>query len=171
MLVRPHASDIESQSDSGPSSLPTPALVVHIMVVHHDYLRTCLPNLKALVRRLLCTNETSGPWALLEPRIVRLADDLLVHLEDEESMVFPCLLELHREPGPLADALREMAADHTEVFFAMRAIRELADDYRLPTAACHDHRVLYAELERLELDMVRHAYLESVVLLPRFGAP
>jgi regulator of cell morphogenesis and NO signaling len=48
-------------------------------------------------------------------------------------------------------------------------MRELADGFRTPEWGCNSYRVLMAELEALEGDILRHVHLENHVLMPRFA--
>lgn len=49
-------------------------------------------------------------------------------------------------------------------------MRDAAEDYLIPDWACTSYRTLFAELERLEGDVLRHVHLENHVLMPRFAA-
>jgi regulator of cell morphogenesis and NO signaling len=49
-------------------------------------------------------------------------------------------------------------------------IRKLTAGFTIPEWGCNTYRVLMAELEALEADILRHVHLETHVLAPRFAA-
>jgi hypothetical protein len=62
---------------------------------------------------------------------------------------------------------RAIAATKQE---AQARLRELAQDFVLPPAACGTWRALYLGLEEFERDVMQHIHLENHVLFPRAGS-
>ena len=59
-------------------------------------------------------------------------------------------------------------ADHEWIGEQIGRLRTLSDEYTAPEWACRSYRTLFAELEALETDVLRHVHLENHVLFPRF---
>lgn len=67
--------------------------------------------------------------------------------------------------------LERMHEDHLAVGDLLARIRTLTGSFTTPEWGCNTHRVLMAELDALEADILVHAHLENHVLAPRFEAP
>jgi regulator of cell morphogenesis and NO signaling len=107
-----------------------------------------------------------------------LKADLRPHLFKEEQVLFPYIeaLEAHRhraEPPPescfgsIANPIRVMTAEHDAVGGLLKQMRRLTVDYTPPADPCPNYRALYAALEGLETDLLRHIHLENNILFPR----
>jgi len=57
--------------------------------------------------------------------------------------------------------------DHLAVGGMLARLRTLANGFTTPEWGCNSYRVLMAELEALEGDVLRHVHLENHVLMPR----
>ncbi len=143
-------------------------VVDHIVARHHAYLRRTLPWLTGLAAKVARVHGEHNPKLVeLERAFASLCDTLEPHLDEEEADLFPSLLAGAPRAG-LAAQLDAMKAEHRTVGAALEQLRALADDYRAPEWACGSYRTLFAELERLEADTLRHVHLENHVLAPRF---
>lgn len=152
-------------------SLPTPALLQHIVATHHDLLRRLLPVVNTLSLKVARVHGDRNPKLLeLHRAILTLCEVTLPHLDAEEQSVFPLLATL--PPGtPVSERLlAAMAHDHVEVVEGLEEIRALADDFVPPAWACRSYRTLLFELEDLEADTLLHVHTENHVLRPRFEA-
>ncbi len=49
-------------------------------------------------------------------------------------------------------------------------MREVTDDYAIPTGACNTYQLTYLKLDELESDLFQHIHLENNILFPRFTA-
>jgi regulator of cell morphogenesis and NO signaling len=70
----------------------------------------------------------------------------------------------------VARELGRMHEDHLAVGELLGRIRELSDGFATPEWGCNTYRVLMAELEALEADILRHVHIENHILAPRFAA-
>lgn len=148
--------------------LTTEQLVTHIVGKHHAYLRDALPFLEGLAAKVQRVHGATSPkLRTLERCVVELSSTLSRHLEDEERELFPTLLE--DEPARDIEALLcEMTYEHSQVAHLLARVREASDEFSPPSHACMSYRTLFAELERLEADTLRHVHLENHVLKARF---
>lgn len=146
--------------------VPTPMLVQHVVSRHHRVVREALPQVMALARKVARVHGAHNLKLLsLRDEVGTLSDTLLPHLEEEEQVLFPALVAA---ASPLGEALAAADAEHLEVGHCLARIRELADGFIAPEWACSSYRTLFAELQRLEQEIVAHIHLERHVLRPRF---
>lgn len=153
-------------SDADPRALSTAELIDQIVQGHHGYLREALPFVRAMASKVARVHgDTNEELRALDAIVTELGETLEPHLDEEEQQLFPALLS--GAPGAPA-MLASMAAEHERVGELIWRMRAAADDYRVSEWACRSYRALFAELERLELDVLQHVHLENHVLRPRF---
>ncbi|HEY8430033.1 MAG TPA: iron-sulfur cluster repair di-iron protein [Sandaracinaceae bacterium] len=147
---------------------PTAELVETIVERHHGYLRQALPFLSALSEKVARVHGDHEP-RLVEIReiVSALATELSAHLDQEEAELFPRLLEPGASLQP--SELEAVRGEHLWIGEQLRRLRTLTDEYVAPEWACRSYRTLFAELEAMETDVLRHVHLENHVLLPRFS--
>ena len=157
-------------------TLPTAALVEHIVTRHHVYLRRELPRIVELTQKVASGHVDQEPrLSEVATLVARLAPELLRHMQTEEDDLFPALLD-HEETRS-ADAagtdptlLSFLLADHEEAGAMLARIRELTDDYTPPQWACNTTRAVYHSLGELERDVHEHVHKENNTLFPRLRA-
>lgn len=146
----------------------------HIESAHHGYLREELPRLDFMTRKVSVVHGEHEP-RLIEIRQVFevLAHELVDHMRDEETAVFPRIREMDANGGSpagreeLRTALGELEHEHAQAGDALSRLRELTDGFTPPEWACNTFRALYDSLARLERDMHQHVHKENNVLFPR----
>ncbi len=147
----------------------TPALVARIVDRHHGYLRRILPYLSPMAAKVARVHGAHNPKLVpLGDTFEQLAASLLPHLDVEEEVLFPALTARVPDAEVVARELECMHQDHLEVGALLGRMRQLADGFTVPDWGCNTYRVLMAELEALEGDILRHVHLENHVLMPRF---
>lgn len=156
-------------ADAGAMSVAQ--LCDHIETTHHHYLREELPRLDFMTRKVATVHGADEP-RLVEIRAVfePFALELLAHMEDEESAVFPRIRALtgnEAEREALRATITELEQEHAQAGDALSRFRELTDGYAPPEWACNTFRALYDGLARLERDMHQHVHKENNVLFPR----
>jgi regulator of cell morphogenesis and NO signaling len=141
--------------------------LIHFIVSHyHERLRTELPQLVTLAKRLETghSGEPTCPHGL-GAHLEAVHSAMLEHLAKEERVLFPMILEGYgaRTGGPV----RVMELEHDEHTRNMARIRELTNNLAAPPAACETWRDLYRRLAQLEAELFDHIQLENTVLFPR----
>ncbi|MBK8170863.1 MAG: iron-sulfur cluster repair di-iron protein [Sandaracinaceae bacterium] len=148
--------------------LSTPQLIEYIVATHHAYLRKALPFVLALAEKVGRVHGARNPKLNeIASAVQELGDALLPHLDFEEGVLFPKLLDAHTGPTELHEPLAEMQSEHLVVAKLLRTIRSAADDFALPDWACNSYRTLFSELQQMESDIFEHVHLENHVLEPR----
>ena len=162
---------------------PLDELIDHIVTRYHGRLREELPRLAAMADKVLAAHGEKHPEVL--PALVRtfngLRDELELHTEKEERVLFPWIEHLEKRAGdgsprraaaatPAASVgapIAMMESEHDEAAGGLAEMRRLTGGYRLPEDACATFRGLYHGLAELEDDLHRHIHLENNVLFPR----
>lgn len=159
------------QADADPRALSSAGLIGHIVATHHEYLRKALPFLLPLSAKVARVHgDHDARLVELDDVVRRLSDALLPHLDEEEQSLFPLLMGRSPDAPRVAAELASMHRDHLAVGALLQRARELTADFSMPEWACNSYRTLFAELERLEGDVLRHVHLENHVLMPRFAS-
>ena len=145
----------------------TEDLVQHVLDQYHAAHRAELPRLLQMARKVEAVHgERPDCPRGLAVHLQHVADELELHMQKEEQMLFPMLLAGH----PFATApVQVMEREHLEHGRNLARLRELAHDFVPPPAACGTWRALYLGLEELERDVMQHIHLENHVLFPRAG--
>jgi regulator of cell morphogenesis and NO signaling len=159
--------DEESRADLPRwDTAPLPELVRFIVERYHQGLRSELPALISLAARV----ENRHAAAAECPRGLRdllecLHERVLEHLEKEERVLFPMILDGTgtRASGPM----RVLEEEHDEHGRGLGRIRQLTNDFTPPDGACPTWRALYLRLAALEAELMDHVHLENHVLFPR----
>ncbi len=153
-----------------PRGMTTEALVAHIVSTHHRYLREALPLVERLAAKVHRVHGAHDPrLAELDAAVGALSELLVPHLDEEEQQLFPAMTSPEASGGQLAEGLESMQQEHLEVGRLLEQVRRATGDFDVPGWACNSYRALFAELEHLEGDVLRHVHLENHVLRPRFA--
>ncbi len=146
---------------------PLTDLIDHLITAFHEPLRSLLPTIEILATRVeMAHGPNHGPvLTTLRETVENLKADLLKHLEDEESRLFPLIRS--GETGKITETLDELVADHLQAAATLEQFRELTNMYDLPEDACETWRALWWNLQKLETDLKKHIHLENNVLFPR----
>ncbi len=157
-------------------------LTRHIEQAHHEYLREELPKAGAALAKVIQVHGDRHSELFDLGRVFqRLRNDLLAHLEREETVIFPAIRDslgegtpgeeaeegaLGPPPPELLDWLDGLEADHDVAGGLLQEMRRIADGYGLPEDACATYGGLYETLAALEADIHRHVHLENNILIP-----
>ncbi|KAB2900069.1 MAG: iron-sulfur cluster repair di-iron protein [Kofleriaceae bacterium] len=157
-------------STPDPASMPTPELIGHIISRHHAHLRTTLPFVTTLAKKVGRVHGDRDLRLLqLAGAVEELRGALDPHLDFEEQVLFPAMMQGRAEASAIGRDLGIMKDEHLEVGQLLELMAELTDDFQAPEWACGSYRTLFAELRHLHGDILRHVHLENHVLAPRFA--
>ena len=145
---------------------PIPSLIDFIVTRYHDRLRSELPELAALARKVegKHAEKPTCPRGLADHLVV-MHENVLMHLAKEEKVLFPLIKD---GMGRMATGpVRVMEQEHDDHREALMRVRELTNDMTAPPEACTSWRALYLRLDELEADLMEHIHLENNVLFRR----
>lgn len=151
------------------NNAPSSELIGHIVNAYHRPLDEELPRLEFMARKVLRVHGDKMPEVLpaLLTTLLALQADLKDHMAKEEELLFPAVLDGSGTAGTAP--IEELEDEHAVAGDAVRRLRELTDDYRVPDGACNTWRALWHGLAELESAMHQHIHLENNVLFPRIG--
>ncbi|MFV0389243.1 MAG: iron-sulfur cluster repair di-iron protein [Pyrinomonadaceae bacterium] len=169
----------EMDSTIYPEHLPVANLVDHIIAKHHIFTIDEIQRLTPLMDKVCKRHGTEHPELYEISRVFDLlASELTLHLRKEENVLFPYIKVLAAVEGsniPVAvphfktvqNPVRMMMNEHDTAGVQLKEIRELSDNFTLPSGACASYTALYNGLEELENDLHQHIHLENNVLFPK----
>ena len=146
-------------------------LINHIVDTHHQYLQDDLPRLFHLIQKVASRHgeRDAHLYKVLEI-FVSMANELLAHIEKEERVLFPMIVEMEKtgdiSPQILMPILA-MEAEHEEVGKALEELDRLTESYAIKPNMCASYQALYVGLKQLEEDLKLHIHKENNILFPR----
>ncbi len=149
-------------------------LVDHVLAVHHAGERACLGRLRSLAEEAVRRGADATPvLRKVAATLAQLTEELLGHMEREEQVLFPLLLEREAE-GRTGRAnwdreteLGRLHREHDHAGDLLDDLRILTQDYRIDGPEQEHLRPLYAALSELDADLQLHIELENRWLFSR----
>lgn len=143
----------------------------HIVDTHHQYLRDDLPRLFHLTQKVASRHgeRDAHLYKVLEI-FVSMANELLAHIEKEERVLFPMIVEMEKTGDISTQILMPilaMEAEHEEVGKALEELDRLTESYAIKPNMCASYQALYVGLKQLEEDLKLHIHKENNILFPR----
>lgn len=146
-------------------------LINHIVDTHHQYLRDDLPRLFHLTQKVASRHgeRDTHLYKVLEV-YVSMANELLAHIEKEEKVLFPMIIEMEKT-GDISPQIMmpilAMEAEHEDVGKALEELGALTESYVIKPNMCASYQALYVGLKQLEEDLKLHIHKENNILFPR----
>ncbi len=157
-------------------------LIDYIENTHHRFVRSKSNEIAAYSQKVAQVHGERHPENVsIFHAFYGLVQDLLQHLEAEESTVFPLIRKaflLKKEDQPVDDHLREqlraelegMESEHEHAGEVMAHIRQLSNGFTPPPDACTTYRILYQNLAGFEENLHKHVHLENNILFRKAQA-
>jgi regulator of cell morphogenesis and NO signaling len=151
------------------------ALCDHIEATHHAYLRTELPRLAFLIKKVAGVHGGEDSRLVkLNDVFTALAEEMRSHMGKEEQVLFPMIRQMEGSSGrqsfhcgSVNNPIAVMEHEHDSAGAALAKMRELTDDYTPPAHACNTYRAMLDALAQLEADMHQHVHKENNILFPK----
>jgi len=145
---------------------PIPELIAFILARYHEIHRQQVPTLVEMARKVeqVHAEKPDVPRGLAD-FFETWSGDLESHMQKEEQILFPMILEGRgaQAVGPI----NVMEQEHQDHGNNLRRLKEIAHDLVPPAYACTTWRALYAGIAAFEEDLMAHINLENHVLFPR----
>lgn len=156
-----------------PGSAPTGGtaeLIDHISGTHHTFAARTLPRLRRLAERVSFAHSTKdGRLPGIARNVAGVADSLLVHIAEQETVLFPILRDgTTSTAGNEAirrQAVERISSDHEVIGRMLEYLLELTDGCEVPEWACGPYRQMLYTLQELVHDTYRHLELEQSALV------
>jgi len=166
VLREVEAAEADSADEVRWAERPFDELIQHILERYHAPLRTEIPRLIELARRVerVHAAQPARPEGLADfLEEVRVAVES--HLAKEEQILFPLILSGRGQNAYMP--VQVMIQEHDDHGRSLRRIRELTGDLQIPDCACASWRELYRALGEFEAELMDHIHLENNILFPR----
>lgn len=162
------------------ASWPLDLLMDYILKIHHRGIRAQGPELLNLLEKVERVHgEVHPELHELKMLVSESLQDLEMHLQKEENVLFPYLYDLYAafeqgqrmEPmhcGTIANPIRVMKMEHEGEGNRYLHIIELTDHFSVPQDGCASYRLMMQELEAFVDALFEHIHLENNLLFPRF---
>lgn len=154
-------------------------LIDYIINTHHQFVRRKTEEISAYAAKVARVHGERHPENVeILKCFVTLSNELIEHLEAEETTVFPLIKKLsaklengesllEAEIDKLRGQLSLMEDDHDGAGQVMAKIRELSHNFTPPEDACRTYQILYQNLEGFEEDLHKHVHLENNILFKK----
>lgn len=154
-------------------------LINHIVDTHHSYVRNTIPTIKSHLEIITSKHGTNHPFLHdVKSLFNDLSEEMVAHMMKEEQILFPLIkyiveTERYNEKpktrgyGSVQNPIRQMEVEHDRAGNIMHKIRQLTNEYDLPTDACTTFALTYDELKEFEKDLHKHVHLENNILFPK----
>lgn len=151
-------------------------LVDYIVNTHHKFVRLKTDEVAGYAAKVAKVHGSRHPENVeIFKKFVTLSNELMEHLNEEESRVFPLIKNVYdkrqkgQEPtdneiSELKRELSQMVGEHEVAGSLMADIRELSNGFTPPQDACATYRILYENLAGFEKDLHKHVHLENNIL-------
>lgn len=150
-------------------------LTNHIEQTHHAYLKTELPRLESLARKVARVHACKDSRLVeVEAVFSAMKQEIEQHTMKEENILFPYIRQLDRGQclskapfGSVENPVRCMESEHNDTGEALLKLRYLTDQYLAPEGACTSWLALLAGLAHLDQDLRTHIHKENSILFPK----
>lgn len=176
--LRQNKSDVRP-GDENWIAAPLGDLTRHIRGKHHAYVREAIRRVSPLLANVKTRHENNHPEiAEIEELFLKVARELIMHMQKEEHILFPYIEEVERAANGKAtvespffqtmrNPIRAMMAEHDAAAALISQIRTASSAYAPPADACVSYQALYRDLQEFEADLHCHVHLENDILFPR----
>ncbi|MGN2339552.1 iron-sulfur cluster repair di-iron protein [Clostridium cagae] len=153
---------------------PLDELVDQIVNVHHAYLYENLPKISELTTKILRVHGEKHPELSRVHKLFHtIKMELEAHLIEEETIQYPAINAYLRSNSEAdldkaINIINQLQDEHIGAGNILKELREITNDYDLPSNACTTYRLTYFKLQEMESDIFKHIHLESNILFPRF---
>lgn len=160
-------SSTSPSADRDPAAMSLQELLGHIAGRYQETRRRDLPDLVALARKVEAVHHDvpEAPIGLADA-LDRMALELDLHMQVEESVLFPAMLS--DAEIAIAHPLAVMRCEHEGYQAKLAKLEELARCFVLPEGACGSWRRLYEGVALLCEDLREQIHVENDILFPRF---
>lgn len=157
---------------------PLDLVIDYTLKIHHRRIRTRGFEILALVRKVASVHGATHPELLkLKDLYIESLEDLLSHLDKEEQVLFPYVLELFEADqrgdklppmhcGSVLNPIGVMRMEHAAEGARYASIRELTNGYTAPEGACSSYRQMMSDLEGFMTALFEHIHIENNIIFP-----
>lgn len=150
-------------------SFPPTLIIDYLKKTHQHYIEYVLPKLESLLMQLIESNKTEiHQLDLIEQFYQKYKEELLIHINEEEQVVFPYITELVENNRKNTQYnIHTFEKEHTNVDIKLNDLKNLIVKFIEPVYdnnICNDFLIT---LFRFQKDIKDHARIEDKILIPQ----
>ena len=161
------------------SGYPIDLIVEYLKHTHYIFIKEKLPYIARLIENLRTDSKiisaTEKDLQFVFPLFV---EDFIHHVYQEEDSLFSYILLINKFLNGKANpskvyfeiekhSLQKYAVEHEEHDDEMKGIRRITNNYTCNDKSPLHLKVIYAELQQLEKELITHAKVENEILFPK----
>ena len=148
----------------------SPLLIIeYLEKTHQYYIDYIIPKLESLLLQLIESNKTEiHQLEIIEQFWLKYKEELLLHLNDEEQVVFPYIVFLVKNNRKNAQyKIRTFEKEHSNVDIKLNDLKNLIVKYIKPVYDNNICNEFLITLFRFEKDIKDHTRIEDKILIPQ----
>ena len=145
----------------------------YIVNTHHKYILKAMPELVYYTQKISSVHGDRHPELNeVSALFSKLNDELLLHLKNEEEILFPMLMRVLNSGSVdlktiMISEIARLSNEHEFAGGTMDRINVITHNYLVPADSCNTYQVTFKLLEQFEDDLHTHVHLENNVLFPK----
>lgn len=156
----------------------TDFLVDYIIKTHHNFAKKNAVTIYTLAQKVAYQHSNNHPELLTLNRIIFLfLHDLLNQMSNEEQSLFPYIRQTTNDKKYakindnnisklLKEKIKSLQNEHKKSLIYLKVIRQVTNNFRIPSDACNSYSTLFEKIKELEDDLSIHFHLEDDILFP-----
>lgn len=162
------------------ASWPLDLVMDYVLKIHHRGIRENGPAVLELLNKVVDVHGDKHPELYeVKSLFVESLQELEMHLQKEENVLFPYLYELfeaqqNNHPmeqmhcGSIENPIRVMRMEHEGEGNRYHYIEKITNNYTAPEDACNSYKLVYQQLKEFVEALYEHIHLENNLIFPRF---
>lgn len=152
--------------DSGLIDISPSLIVDYLRQTHRYYIEYTVPEIERLLNLLLKSSDAQN-LHLIEKFYLDYKVELIEHIQNEESQVFPYVLNIVNNNQRIENySIHSFEREHTDLDEKLSDLRNLIIKYLEPTYNDNNCNDFLFALQRFEDDLKDHARIEDKILVP-----
>jgi regulator of cell morphogenesis and NO signaling len=142
-------------------------LVDYIVNVHHTYVTDNLSIINEFATKVAGVHGHHSPETIeIDDLFTKLSNELILHLEKEETILFPAIKAKVADPSFQYDmnVIEILEDEHDNAGTIVKRIQQLSNNFTPPEWACNTYKALYHKLDEFINDLYQHIHLENNIL-------
>lgn len=150
-------------------SFSTSLIINYLKKTHQHYIEYVLPKLESLLKQIIESNKTEiHQLDILEQFYHKYKDELLLHIKEEEELVFPYIESLVENKIAITKYnIHTFEKEHSNVDEKLNDLKNLIIKYIEPVYDNNTCNEFLITLYRFEKDIKNHARIEDIILVPQ----
>jgi regulator of cell morphogenesis and NO signaling len=145
-------------------------LVDYIVNVHHTYVKENLSVINEFSTKVANVHGEHAPETIeIDNLFMELSNELISHLEKEETILFPAIKAKLTNPSFEydEDVIKILEDEHDMAGTIVKRIQKLSNNFTPPEWACNTYKALYFKLDEFINDLYQHIHLENNILFSK----